>query len=77
MPLKNVSNFWRTLDIPLINFEVSLTLTWYEKCVLTSQAKRDAVTAQGNNPAVAEINNTTEAPFKIADTKLYVPVVVV
>ena len=28
MPLKYVSNFWRTLDMPLINCEVSLTLTW-------------------------------------------------
>ena len=28
VPLKYLSNFWRTLDIPLINCEVSLTLTW-------------------------------------------------
>ena len=27
VPLKYLSNFWRTLDIPLINCEVSLTLT--------------------------------------------------
>ena len=35
MPLKYLSNFWRTLDIPLINSEVSLTLTWSENCVIT------------------------------------------
>ena len=35
VPLKHLSNFWRTLDMPLINCEVSLTLTWSEKCVLT------------------------------------------
>ena len=28
VPLKYLSNFWRTLDIPLISCEVSLTLTW-------------------------------------------------
>ena len=28
VPLKHLSNFWRTLDIPLINCEMSLTLTW-------------------------------------------------
>ena len=30
VPLKYLSNFWRTLDMPLINCEgkVSLTLTW-------------------------------------------------
>ena len=27
VPLKHLSNFWRTLDIPLNNCEVSLTLT--------------------------------------------------
>ena len=35
VPLKYLSNFWRTLDMPLINSEVSLTLTWSESCVLT------------------------------------------
>ena len=28
VPLKHLSNFWRILDMPLINCEVSLTLTW-------------------------------------------------
>ena len=27
-PLKYLSNFWRTLQMPLINCEVNLTLTW-------------------------------------------------
>ena len=29
-PLKYISNFWRTLGMPLINCEVNLILTWYE-----------------------------------------------
>ena len=33
--LKYLSNFWRSLDIPLINSEASLTLTWSENCFLT------------------------------------------
>ena len=28
VPLKYLSNIWKTLDIPLINCEVSLILTW-------------------------------------------------
>ena len=28
--LKNLSNFWRALDIPLINCEINLILTWSE-----------------------------------------------
>ena len=42
VPLKHLSNFWRTLDMPLINCEVSLTLTWSETCVITNKATRDA-----------------------------------
>ena len=51
VPLKYLSNFWRTLDIPLINYEINLILTWPKNCVLTSKATRDAVPAQGGNPA--------------------------
>ena len=28
IPLKHLSNFWRSLNIPLINCEVELILTW-------------------------------------------------
>ena len=35
VPLKYLSNFWRNVDMPLINYEVSLTLTWPENCLLT------------------------------------------
>ena len=31
VPLIYLSNFWRTLDMPLINCGVSLTLTWSAK----------------------------------------------
>ena len=75
MSLKYLSNFWRTLDIPLINCEINLILTYSENCVLTSKATRDAVPAQGGNPAVSRIDDPTSATFKITDTKLYVPVV--
>ena len=36
VPLKYLSNFWRTLEMPLINCEVSLILTWSEDCVITN-----------------------------------------
>ena len=61
--------------MPLINCEINLILTWSENCVLTNKATRDAVPAQGGNPAVAAVDNPTNATFKITDTKLYVPVV--
>ena len=36
VPLKYLSNFWRTLKIPLINCEVNLILTWSKDCVITN-----------------------------------------
>ena len=36
VPLKYLSNFWRTLEMPLINCEVNLILTWTSTCVLVS-----------------------------------------
>ena len=33
LPLKYLSNFWRTLEIPLINCEIILDLNWSENCV--------------------------------------------
>ena len=56
VPLKYLRNFWRTLEISLINCEINLILTWFDKCVLFNDAKA--------------------ATFAIADTKLYVPVVI-
>ena len=34
--LKYLSNFWRTLEMALINWEVSLFLTWSSTCVTTN-----------------------------------------
>ena len=36
VPLKYLSNFWRTFEMPLINFEVNLILTWSENYVIVS-----------------------------------------
>ena len=33
-PLKYLSNFWRSLEMSLINCKVELLLDWYAKCVL-------------------------------------------
>ena len=69
VPLKHLSNFWRSLNIPLINCEVELILTWSKNCVLADMTTRHA---EGDNPAIVA---PTGLEFKITDTKLYVPVV--
>ena len=67
IPLKYLCNFWRILDIPLINCEIKLVLSWYKECVLVGRAFR--------GPPAAAINFPTNARFEITDCKLYVPVV--
>ena len=36
VPIKYLSNFWRTLEMPLINCEVELILTWSENGIITN-----------------------------------------
>ena len=35
VPLKYLSNFWRSLEMPLINCKTELSLNWIERCLLT------------------------------------------
>ena len=36
VPLKYLSTFWRTLEMPLINCEIELILNWSKDCVIIS-----------------------------------------
>ena len=38
VPFKYLSNFWRTLEMPLINYDINLILTWSMNCVISSTA---------------------------------------
>ena len=51
VPLKYLSNFWRTLEMPLINCEVNLILTWSSTYVL-------AAVGDANQAATFAITNT-------------------
>ena len=39
VPLKNLSNFWRTLEMLSINCEINIILAWSEKCLLSTNIK--------------------------------------
>ena len=41
-PLKYFINFWRSLNMLLIDCEVELIWTWFKNCVLISKSTRDA-----------------------------------
>ena len=51
VPLKYLRNFWRTLEMPLINCEVNLILTWSSTCVIVS-------TGDANQAATFAITDT-------------------
>ena len=63
VPLKYLSNLWRSLEMPLINCKVKLKLKWTEYCVLA---------AAGTDNTNVNYNNII---FTIKEAKLYVPVV--
>ena len=67
IPLKHLSNFWISLNIPLIICEVELILYWSKNCVLVDMTANPVA-----DPAIIA---PTETKFEITDTKLYVPVV--
>ena len=51
-----------------------MTFNWSKSCAITSKATR--AFDLNADAAVAEINNTTTATFKITDAKMYTPVVI-
>ena len=65
VPLKLLSNFWRTLNIPLINCELSLTLTWFGSCMITTRACREQFICTGTdeNPKISEVNSPSKCIF--------------
>ena len=59
VPLKYVSSFFRSLEMPLVNCKIDLELTWHKDCIISSV-----------NAAAGQV-----VSFMITNTKLYVPVV--
>ena len=63
VPIKDLSNFWRSIEMALINCKVELKLRFTKHCILS---------AAGNDNDNGNDDNIT---FTIKDTKLYVPFV--
>ena len=59
VPLKYVSNFSRSSEMPLANRKIDLELTWHKDCMISSV-----------NAAAGQV-----VSFMITNTKLYVPIV--
>ena len=46
LPLKHLSNFWKTLDTPLINCKINLILIWSKNCVITNKQQEMLILMQ-------------------------------
>ena len=65
VPLKYLSNFFRSLEMPLINCKIHVELNWTKDCVMYGH----------NTYADGDNDNNRVTTFKITSTKLHVPVV--
>ena len=69
--LKYLNNFWRTLEIPLINCEINVIVIWSVDCIILSATETTkfattytklyvpvvALSAQGNAKILQELNS--------------------
>ena len=55
VPFKYLSNFWRSLEMPLINCKVELSLTWIDNCVLPAGENTDNTGAVENAGTAATL----------------------
>ena len=55
VPLKYLSNFWRSLDLPLINCEIQLDLPRSKNCVISEVSRASEV--DGDNQSGSNISN--------------------
>ena len=64
VPLKYLTNFSQSLEMPMINCKIHLEFNWVENCLM-----------YGNDVYNAADKNNNDTTFKITNTKLYVPIV--
>ena len=63
--LKHLCNFWRALELSLINCTISLTLTWPIKCVLCNDIKATTDVIIGTKRYVPVVTSSTKDSAKL------------
>ena len=66
VPIKYLSNFWRSLEMPLINCKVELSLKWYENCILSSAGTAATFTITDTKLYVPVVTLKTEDNTKLS-----------
>ena len=67
VPLKYLSNFQRTLEMPLINCEINLILTWSTDFVISSAAGKTKFAITDTNHYVPVVTLSTQDNAKLLE----------
>ena len=65
VPLTYLSNFWRTLKMPLISYEVNLILTWSSTCVITNSTSAETFEINDTKLYVSVVTLSTQDNAKL------------
>ena len=66
VPLKYLSNFWRSLEMPLINCKIEFLLQWSEECILSRQGNAATFTITDAKLYVPIVTLRTEDNTKLS-----------
>ena len=66
VPLKYLSNFWRSLEMPLINCKIEFSLGWYEECILSNDGDAATFTITDAKLYVPVVTLRTEDNTKLS-----------
>ena len=67
VPLKYLINFWRSLEMPLINCKAELSLKWYENCILSSEDSNSVFAITDTKLYVPTVTLKTEDNTKLSN----------
>ena len=66
VPLKYLSSFWRSLEMPLINCKIELSLKWYEECILSNSGNAATFTITDAKLYIPIVTLKTEDNTKLS-----------
>ena len=68
VPLKYLLNFWRSLDMPLINCKIHLELNWTKDCVISSIIEATTLKITNTKLYVPIVTLTTKDSVSLTKT---------
>ena len=66
IPLKYLSYFWRSLEMPLLNCKIEFSLKWYQNCILSSTGTAATLTITDTKLYVPIVTLKTEDNTKLS-----------